>query len=182
MATGRDEWVEAAYERFAEHGLAAVRVEPLAAALGTTKGSFYWHFSSRAELIAAVMERWEERETLQAIDVAEASGPPAERLAALFQAVASRARGRQGEATLYVEAVEEGVMAAVERVSQRRIDYIAGLLVELGLDPQEAQRRGVVCLAMVLGLQQLGTGTSGSLTAVRDPELARTALAMALAV
>ena len=37
----------------------AVRVEPLARALGVTKGSFYWHFGDRADLLEALLVEWE---------------------------------------------------------------------------------------------------------------------------
>ncbi len=47
----------------ARDGFAGVAVEPLARKLGATKGSFYWHFATRAELIAATLELWEQRET-----------------------------------------------------------------------------------------------------------------------
>lgn len=178
---GASQWVDAAFARFAYDGLGAVRIEPLAKELGTTKGSFYWHFASRAELIAAVMQRWAERETMLTMEIAEQSGGADERLKALFGALASRSASRQGEATLYVEAQTEGVTAVVDRVSRQRIDYIADLLVELGFERMEAQRRGAISLAMVLGLLQLGTGTSGSLAIARDPELTQTAYEMALA-
>ena len=55
-----DDWVDAAYRRFNEGGLAAVRVEAVARDLGATKGSFYWHFTDRGALVDDVLTRWEE--------------------------------------------------------------------------------------------------------------------------
>ena len=51
-STSKQAWLDAAYATFRSEGLAAVRVEPLARSLGATKGSFYWHFHDRAELVA----------------------------------------------------------------------------------------------------------------------------------
>ena len=51
----RQAWVQAALEALAEGGLAAVAVEPLAARLGATKGSFYWHFANRDALSSAAL-------------------------------------------------------------------------------------------------------------------------------
>jgi len=81
-------------------------------------------------------------------------------------------------ALLYTQAAAEGVGDAVRRVSQRRVDYLAGLLVELGHGPDEARRRSLVALATVLGLQQL---EHVGLDALDDPGLVPTALAMVLA-
>ena len=52
------DWAEAALHLIAEAGLGALTVEALAVRLGVTKGSFYWHFKGRAELLAAALGRW----------------------------------------------------------------------------------------------------------------------------
>src|SRR3546814_7480606 len=54
-----EDWAQAALDLIAEHGVAAVAVEPLARRLGVTKGSFYWHFQSRDALLQAALARWE---------------------------------------------------------------------------------------------------------------------------
>ena len=59
----REDWAAAALAAIADGGLAAVAVEPLAARLGTTKGSFYWHFANRDALLAAALALWEETTT-----------------------------------------------------------------------------------------------------------------------
>ena len=59
---GRDDWLDAAFETVAESGFDSVRVLTLAASLGVTRGSFYWHFTDHAELITALVERWRARE------------------------------------------------------------------------------------------------------------------------
>ena len=48
------------FDALAEGGIDAVRVEPLAKALGITKGSFYWHFADRRALIDAMLSQWSE--------------------------------------------------------------------------------------------------------------------------
>ena len=51
-------WIAAAFDALAEGGIDAVRVEPLAKALGITKGSFYWHFADRRALLDAMLDAW----------------------------------------------------------------------------------------------------------------------------
>lgn len=74
------DWADAALAAIGERGLAAVAVEPLAARLGTTKGSFYWHFANRDALIAAALGRWEEIHTEQIITEMETEPDPERRL------------------------------------------------------------------------------------------------------
>jgi AcrR family transcriptional regulator len=174
----RAAWVDAAYAVFEAEGLRAVRVETLARRLETTKGSFYWHFATRAELVGAVMDRWEVRDTEDVIALAERSSAPQERLAALFAAVAGRARC--GERTLYLEAAAEGVTDTVARVTDRRVGFVADLLVRLDLPPEEARRRAVLALAIVVGLDQLSAGAGPQLVVDAD-EMLRSTLAIVAA-
>jgi AcrR family transcriptional regulator len=59
----RDDWLDAAFQAVVEGGFDHVRVLVLAAALGVTRGSFYWHFVDHAELVSALLARWHARET-----------------------------------------------------------------------------------------------------------------------
>lgn len=154
------DWVDAAYARFREEGFDGLRVEALARDLGATKGSFYWHFADRAALVAAVMDRWEREETDDFIRLADQQPDPRSRLAVLFRAVGSRQM--PGEHRLYADAIAEGVGQVVKRVTARRVGYVAAALVELGHDPDEARRRAVASIAVVLGLEQLRRGGAGA--------------------
>jgi AcrR family transcriptional regulator len=58
----RDDWLDAAFAAVVEGGFDNVRVLALADTLGVTRGSFYWHFDDHADLIAALLARWRERE------------------------------------------------------------------------------------------------------------------------
>ncbi len=59
----RDDWLDAAFRAVVDGGFDKVRVLLLAAALGVTRGSFYWHFTDHAELVSALLARWHSRET-----------------------------------------------------------------------------------------------------------------------
>lgn len=54
----RVDWERATLEAIADGGLGAVHIDELATRLGVTKGSFYWHYGSRDELIDATLTRW----------------------------------------------------------------------------------------------------------------------------
>src|SRR5919198_3887166 len=81
----RDDWADAALAAIADGGLAAVAVEPLAARLRTTKGSFYWHFANREALLEAALARWEDQTTTAVIgEIVNATDDPAGQLRRLI--------------------------------------------------------------------------------------------------
>lgn len=152
-------WVDAAYDAFATAGLDAVKVEPVARALGATKGSFYWHFADRQALVDAVLARWE-AETARIVEEVEATpGTPAEQLAALFAAVTRRASPRTGEQLLYAQTDHPGVTEVLSRVTARRLDVVARLLRSAGFARDEARARATIALATVVGAEHLTLAT-----------------------
>ena len=78
----RDDWLDAAFKAVVDGGFDAVRVLVLADRLGVTRGSFYWHFADHAELISAMLARWQEREFASGRSLeSELSGTPQDELA-----------------------------------------------------------------------------------------------------
>ncbi|MCP5516296.1 MAG: TetR/AcrR family transcriptional regulator [Verrucomicrobiales bacterium] len=49
----RDRLIESAFQLFARKGFRRVNLDQIAAAAGVTKGSLYWHFRSKQEIITA---------------------------------------------------------------------------------------------------------------------------------
>jgi AcrR family transcriptional regulator len=61
---GKADWLRAARSALLHGGPVAVRVETLARTLKVTKGSFYWHFKDRQELLEELLLEWEAETSL----------------------------------------------------------------------------------------------------------------------
>jgi len=59
----RIDWLLSALEIFVAEGIDAVRITRLAKDLGLTRGSFYWHFENREDLIDALVSYWKDKNT-----------------------------------------------------------------------------------------------------------------------
>ena len=59
----RIDWLLSALEIFVAEGIDAVRITRLAQDLGVTRGSFYWHFENREDLIDALVSYWKDKNT-----------------------------------------------------------------------------------------------------------------------
>jgi AcrR family transcriptional regulator len=153
---GRQEWITAGLRAMAGHGVEAVRVERLAAALGVTKGSFYWHFKDRDALLAALLEAWKARATNDIITRVEAAGDDAEtRLHTLF-AIAARADGRLDRAIRLWAGQDPKVRLALEQADRRRLSYLEALFRGLGFAPAEAAARARLAYYALIGQFTLG--------------------------
>ncbi|MBT2399959.1 TetR/AcrR family transcriptional regulator [Streptomyces sp. ISL-100] len=150
------DWADAALTAIGEGGLAAVAVEPLAARLGTTKGSFYWHFTNREALIEAALARWAETDTEAAIAEIETGPDPASRIRRLFTEAVRSAVADPLEVSLLATASHPQVAAALRRVTERRVGYVTRLFADLGFPEPEARRRGLLAYSVYLGHSQLG--------------------------
>jgi len=65
---GRYDWLEHALVMFVSEGIASVRITRLADDLGVTRGSFYWHFDNREDLVNALVTFWREKNTTGIIE------------------------------------------------------------------------------------------------------------------
>ncbi|MFE1879561.1 TetR/AcrR family transcriptional regulator [Streptomyces diastatochromogenes] len=162
------DWADAALTAMGEGGLAAVAIEPLAARLGTTKGSFYWHFANREALIEAALDRWEQKSTESVIAGLKSEPDPAMRLRRLLSEASELAAEDPLEVSLPASAGHPRVAAVLRRVTERRVGYLAQLFIELGFTPDEARRRALLAYTGYLGHTQLTHAVPETLPAGED--------------
>jgi len=153
-ATAAD-WSEAALHLIAESGLSAVTVETVANRLGVTKGSFYWHFRGRSELLAAALGMWEQRTTTDIIKGLEMETSARRRLEFLLQAASQPPRPRSMVAALAEGLADPIVKDVLTRVTSARIGYVEACYRELGAAPALARSKAVFAYAAYRGLLQL---------------------------
>ena len=156
-----EDWVKAASRRLASGGNEAVAVEPLAKAMGVTKGSFYWHFADRPSLLEAVLADWEIRATAPLLDRLRRSAPePASRLNALAATVAAEGKGTLDPALRAWAQHDARAAAAVSRVDAARLAYIAGEFRTLGFSAADAWTRARLFYLHLLGEHALAFGAA----------------------
>ena len=149
------DWAEAALQLIAEAGLGALTVDALAARLGVTKGSFYWHFKGRSELLAATLARWEKRATAAAIAGLAAVTDPRQRLNLMLHAATQAPRSRSLYAALAEAAEDPIVKRVLNRVASARIEYLETCYRQLGFAQPQAKAKAVLSYAAYRGLVQL---------------------------
>ncbi len=151
----RAAWIQAALDVLADEGVQGMRVEVLAKRLCVTKGSFYWHFKDRQDLLSGVLETWKAGRVQDIVKQTRLEpGRERAQIARLVD-IYSTSRSRKG---LLIElAVREWARrdaeaaAIVEEVDAWRLRCARELFLACGLPPHEASTRSMLLYAYVFG-------------------------------
>jgi AcrR family transcriptional regulator len=155
-----ERWIQAATEVLVDHGIDSVRVDVLAQQLQVTRGSFYWHFRDREELLRRVLQAWREGATEQLTLRLESAHPdPREQLRDVISLpIRGRAAQRAARIELAIRAwARRDAMARqfVDEADGARIGYIAQLFSALGFGVAEARWRAFALYAYVVAESQI---------------------------
>lgn len=127
------DWILAAYARLAADGIEAVRIEVLARELRVSKGSFYWHFQDREDLLAKMLASWESEELAWLESVASGDYSAAARWARFVERFAQPERARLMVAFHSWARHDAAVAARIAALETKRSRFIADVLQDIGL-------------------------------------------------
>ena len=142
------DWLDQGLKALAESGFTALKAEPLAKAMGVSRGSFYWHFADIGAFHAAILKHWREVAAEQIIaDVEATSDNPVQLL--LRRAFGGRLtleNAVRSWATL-----DPLARSAVQAIDRRRLSYVESMLRGSGLSPSAARARAQILYWAFLG-------------------------------
>jgi len=139
MKLTRQAWIEAGMQMLARHGVDGVRITALARRLGVTRGSFYWHFKDRDDILEAMLTAWE-AETAEQFGKAGEAPSGLERIRALIREN-QMSLGRLPDVAIFAWAASDSTVARrVSAVERRRLDFITKALRDGGHSRGRAER------------------------------------------
>lgn len=155
----RAAWIQAALDTLADEGVTGIRVEVLAKRLHVTKGSFYWHFKDRQDLLAGVLETWKDGRIR---DIIKQTRPePGKEEAQIFHVIDVYSASRNKKGILIELAMREWARrdslaaATVEEVDAWRLRCARELFLAIGLPLHEASTRSMLLYAYVFGVSMM---------------------------
>ena len=153
--TPRSSWIDEGLRALAAGGPDAVRIEPLARALGVSKGGFYWHFDDRRALLEEMLDTWERVGVDEVIDRVEGEGGDARaKLRRLFTLGSSSDARELLEIDLAVRdwaRREQPIAKRLRRVDNRRMDYMRSLFGAFCSNADEVEARCMLAFSLWLG-------------------------------
>lgn len=161
--TPRSSWIDEGLRALIRGGPEAVRIEPLARALGVSKGGFYWHFDDRQALLDEMLEAWEQAlidDVAEAIEAKDGDGDERSRLRRLF-ALATSSSGELAKPVGELMKIElairdwarrdEAIAKRLRRVDNTRMSYMRPLFAAICEDEDEVEARCLLALALFAG-------------------------------
>jgi AcrR family transcriptional regulator len=145
----KPDWIAHGLQTLEIEGAYALKVGPMSTKLKVSRGSFYWHFRDIADFRAQILQNWQETSTDQIIqEIASKAGP--DRLKNLMRR-AFFAKRSLDRAIRAWAAEDKTVAAVVASVDERRVEYIAKLLIGTGVESKTATARAAFMYWAYLG-------------------------------
>ena len=150
----RENWIDFALQRLTEEGIDKVTITGLARELSVTKGSFYWHFKDRDDLLQAMLVRWEETGSKLVFGEVERVGGDAVRRLKHLSDIVIRRYGDQLNLELALRdwgRKDLKIANILRQEDEKRIDYISGLFVEIYGDVKIAEAKAWLLFSLFVG-------------------------------
>jgi AcrR family transcriptional regulator len=132
-------------------GPEAVRIEPLAATLGVSRGGFYWHFDDRQALLEEMLDGWEQESVDAVLEGFKEGDDP-------------RAGVRRAGAITFSDRLlpidlairdwsrrDAAVAERLRRVDNKRMDFLRARFAEFIDDEAEVEARSMLSFSLLIG-------------------------------
>ena len=147
-------WFEEGLKLLSSDGFQKVTIDNMCTILKVTKGSFYHHFKNIDSYIAALMEYWLEKNTIDFIKVTDTMTNIDEKHIQLND-LASSVSQKAEQVIRAWSFSNETVRQYVQQVDNIRMEYLIDLNMQKGMDAKEAQDYSILEYGALIGVQQL---------------------------
>lgn len=146
------DWLVAGFQSLTKDGPDTLKAEALARSLGTTKGSFYWHFKDVPDFHTKMLAMWEDQ-TLAAMteELAQVSDP-VKRLYHLGEPSGIELVANSESAIRAWAYGSDLARDALERVDHKRVEILKATLAKLDLTNPDFVR---IIHAAIVGMSSL---------------------------
>ena len=144
------DWLDQGLKTLAHSGFTALKAEPLAKAMGVSRGSFYWHFADIGAYHAAILRHWREVAAEQIIANLEAASKDENPLLLLLRRTFSSKPALENAVRTWatIDPLARNVVQATDR---RRLSYVEILFERSGVAPDVARSRAQIFYWAFLG-------------------------------
>jgi AcrR family transcriptional regulator len=148
----REDWLRETLKVLQQRGVGGVKIVAIAARMGVTSGSFYWHFKDLRDLVGCLLEYWEQDLTDALVGrVRNWKGPPEERILILMLQVIEEDSAVYDHAISVWARSDSAARKVFARTLRKRFDFAAWMFKRSGFCDQQAVIRGRLLVAYLMG-------------------------------
>ncbi len=144
------DWLDQGLRALARSGFTALKAEPLAKAMGVSRGSFYWHFADIGAYHAAILKHWREVAAEQIIANLEAASGDDDPVQLLLRRAFGTKPALENAIRTWAT-LDPAARSAVQAIDRRRLGYVEKLLSTSGLPADVARPRAQILYWAFLG-------------------------------
>ena len=137
------DWLDQGLKTLAARGFTALKAEPLAKAMGVSRGSFYWHFADIAAFRAAILKHWREVAAEQIIANLEAASDHDDPVSLLLRQAFGGKLALENAVRTWAT-VDPLARTAVQAIDRRRLGYVERMLGASGFAPGVVRARAQI--------------------------------------
>ncbi|MCK0151384.1 TetR/AcrR family transcriptional regulator [Marivita sp. S6314] len=150
----REDWLNLARNVLVQEGVGELKILSLSTRMGVSRSSFYWYFKNRADLLAALLDEWEARNTRTIVTHCEM---PADDINAavcnFFRCFVDPALFDRGLDFAVRDWARRDVQVnqRIEAADAQRLEAISAMFARFGYDAYDADIRARILYFMQIG-------------------------------
>ena len=154
----REDWLNMARDTLVRDGVGQIKILTLADRMRVSRSSFYWYFKNRDDLLRALLDEWETRNTAS---IANQCALPAsgisEAVCNFFRCFLDPSKFDSGMDFAVREWArrDEALRKRVDTADNVRLSAVTDMFIARGFDPTEADARARILYFMQLGYHAL---------------------------
>ena len=154
--SSRTKWLEEAKKIVIRNGVAAINLDELSEKIGVSKTSFYHFFGSKSRFLDVLFEKGIQDGTDDVIKVVSKEKNPWDKIEKLIHFVFDKNRPNE----LFFRRLRtyglhnKNISQLINKTEIRRMQFLTGLLMQAGIDEQEAAEKAQYFYIYTLGIYE----------------------------
>lgn len=151
----RTAWLNQGFKILKTSGAAGLTIENLASNLNKTKGSFYHHFKSRNDYFEKLLEEWENRQTLQVIQLSKKE-KSFENISKKLFLLSEKKYEPEVEVAIRAWALRDPLARSFqERIDTQRVGFLKEMFTHITDDTEKTEIMSLIRYCFYIGSQQI---------------------------